>query len=268
MAGIIKAGQAEQLIHSAGGHAFEFGDISRLAAVEIEKAKKQAASIVAAAEQRAIKIESDAFQSGQQKATTQGIAAAEKRVEKALQPLLQSMASGAEKLDQQRIEWQQEWETQLIDLACAIAEKVIRNELSFRPDISASWVKEVLELASSETAAQLLIHPADRETLGAQAERIRQAVARGLVLEIQADDSLSQGECRLMTRRGELDQRIESQLSRVMEELLGVPRAKPANPHSTDRQTPNPPPSPQSNPGQASPAPSSPAPTSPGKSHE
>jgi flagellar assembly protein FliH len=252
MAGIIKAGQAELLIESGSSRAFEFGDISRLAEEEIAKAKKQGAAIVAQAEQRAVKIESDAALAGQQRAANEAIAVAEKRVKKALQPLLQAMADGVQQLDQQRLQWQQEWETQLIDLACAIAEKIIRHELSFRPEVSTSWVKEVLEMASSETSAQLLFHPEDHQALGAQAERIRQAVSRGLTLDIQPDDTLSRGECRLVTRQGELDQRIESQLSRVMEELLGVPRASrelTGNPSSTGEQTPVPPPAPQTNRG-------------------
>lgn len=267
MAGIIKAGQAERLIESGGGRAFEFGDISRVAAEEIEKAKEQSRAIIAQAEQRAVKIESDAFQAGQQKATTQAIAAAEKKVEKAIQPLMEAMASGAEQLNQQRLQWQQEWETQLINLACAIAEKVVRHELSYRPEVSASWIKEVLEMASSETSAQLLLHPEDRISLGAQAERLRQAVARGLSMEIQGDDSMSRGECRLITRRGELDQRIDSQLSRVMEELLGVPRSSGAS--DANVAGPTPAIGPQDSPAPPSPKlPPSPETNDEGDSHE
>lgn len=246
MAGIIKAGQAEQLLESGSSRAFEFGDISRLAVAEIEKAKQQAADIIAKAEERAATIEKEATVAGQQQANALAIAAAEKRVEKAIQPLLQSMAATAELIDQQRLQWQQDWEDQLMELACAIAEKVIRQELQRRPEISQQWIRELLEMASTETSAQLLLHPDDRATLGAQAERLQKSVARGMQLEVATDDHLQRGECRLIGRHSELDQRVTVQLGRILEELTGAPhdfRGPTATPNSStpNSSTPTPP---------------------------
>jgi flagellar assembly protein FliH len=224
MAGIIKAGEVERVMEMAGGRAFELGDVSRLAEAELDRARAQVAEMIATAEKRAIKIEQDAVHAGQQKATAQAVAMADKKLEKSLGPLTQAMTNAVVKLEQQRAEWQMEWEVQLVDLACAIAERIVRGELSRRPQVSHAWVKEVLEMASGETSAQLLLHPDDVAGLGVQAQQIRDTVARGLDLEIQGDPTVGRGECRLIARYGELDQRLDRQLARVMEELIGVQR--------------------------------------------
>jgi flagellar assembly protein FliH len=224
MAGIIKSGQVERLIKAGHGHAYQLGDVSRLVEEELVQAKLQAARIIAEAHVQAEKIGKEAYQVGLQKATSDAVAKAEKQFAQSLSPLTQALTDAAEQIQQQRVQWQRDWECQLVDFVCAIAERIIRHELSHRPEIPLSWIREVLEMASGQTSAQISMHPDDVEALGRQTEQIRQSVARGLELEIRGDPSLSRGECRLVTRYGELDQRIESQISRVTEELLGVTR--------------------------------------------
>ncbi|MEO1971827.1 MAG: FliH/SctL family protein [Pirellulaceae bacterium] len=243
MAGIIKSGQMERLMKAGQGRAYELGDVSRLAEEEFVQAKQRAAEIIAEAHRQAERIANEAFQAGQKKAIADAMAEAKEQLDEAMGPLTQAMTGAAEQVEQQRVQWQRDWELQLVDFSCTIAERIIRHELSYRPEIPLGWVREVLDLASGQTSAQLCMHPEDVKALGDQTERIRQSVARGLELEIKADSSLSRGECRLVTRYGELDQCIESQLSRVTEELLGV--ARNARTSATISSSPSPPSSPQ-----------------------
>jgi flagellar assembly protein FliH len=74
-------------------------------------------------------------------------------------------------------------------------------------------------LATGAAEINVHINPSDYEHLGPQVENITAVLAQLTPSAIVADPTVSPGGCRITTRYGEIDQRIESQLKRIEEEL-------------------------------------------------
>ncbi len=90
------------------------------------------------------------------------------------QTLAPALQQAIDDTAQLRSSWLRHWEQQVIHLAVAVAERLVRGELSRRPDISQQWIREALELASSSHTLTLRLNPADYEALGSLRESARQ----------------------------------------------------------------------------------------------
>lgn len=108
---------------------------------------------------------------------------------------------------------------ELVDLAIAIAERILERELAHDPDVLAALVERSLESLAEEGPIRLLLCDADREVLRS-ADSSRLAALRdegGLEIETAAD--LSRGEVRLQAGAAEMDARIQTLLGLVREGL-------------------------------------------------
>ena len=88
-----------------------------------------------------------------------------------------------------------------------------------RPEITLAVVRETLELAAGGGTVRLHLHPDDHKTLGDRVDRLSRALGNLGQMQIEADPHVSPGGCVVRTEFGEIDQRIETQLERIREEL-------------------------------------------------
>ncbi len=105
-------------------------------------------------------------------------------------------------------------------MATAIAERIIRRELSQDPQITLDLIADSLRLAAGMTEISLHINPTDYENLGTQITRLAETVSHLTPSAIVADADITPGGCRIKTKFGEIDQQIEAQLRRIEEELV------------------------------------------------
>ncbi|NLE38014.1 MAG: hypothetical protein GX621_08320 [Pirellulaceae bacterium] len=131
-----------------------------------------------------------------------------------------ALGSAIERLDQARGAWLGHWERTTIHLAVAIAERLLRRKLPEHPDVPLTLVREALELAAGSGDLRVRLNPADRDALGDRVEGLARQFAGLGSIEITADPAIARGGCRVDTRFGTIDQRIETQLARIEEELL------------------------------------------------
>ena len=219
MSGIIKAGRHTVSGRDAQGVAFNFDDVTVAADARLEQIRRQAAQIIADAKQQADQIRQNAVQEGRQAAEQAVESVVTEKVRQQMQSVLPALESAVEQLAQARHEWIKQWEQNAVHLAAAIAERIVRRELSQRPEITLELVREALELAAGCGSVQLRLNPSDRETLGDAAQDLAAKLAKLAPSDIIADPDLSPGGCLVTTEFGEIDQRIESQLARIEEEL-------------------------------------------------
>ena len=106
-------------------------------------------------------------------------------------------------------------------LAAAMAARIVRRELREQPEITLTLVREALELAAGSPDVRLHLNPQDCQTLGEEVRKLTKTMSALGQAEVTADESIGQGGCRVETRFGTIDQQIESQLNRIVEELLG-----------------------------------------------
>jgi flagellar assembly protein FliH len=116
-------------------------------------------------------------------------------------------------------ELQSHWEQSAVKVATRIAERIIRREVVSNPQITLDNIAEALRLATGTAEVTVHIHPMDHENLGSQVTRLAETLCQLAPSSVVADADVSPGGCRVVTRFGEIDQRIESQLRRIEEEL-------------------------------------------------
>jgi len=225
MGGVIKAGDPTGRTLGAEGVAFNLVDVRDQAGAYLETVRGQAAEIIAAAEKKAAEIQKKATVAGkaaaQQAAQKEAQAAADAKLQQQLGTLLPALQTLIVEVNQQRNQWRSQWEKQVIELASAIAERVIRREIADQPQITLDLLREALELASSGGKVQVLLNPADHAALGDAATLLAKQFSKIGAAEVQSSESVGPGGCVLKTDHGEIDQQIETQLRRIEEELNG-----------------------------------------------
>jgi flagellar assembly protein FliH len=219
MSGIIKAGQLQGGADTLQSTAFNFEDISDKANHYLEAVRHQAARILEQAQQRAQQVEQQARQRGLQAAQQDNEQVLQQRLEDRLASLLPAVEEAISQLRQSRQEWLQQWERQTVHLAAAIAQRIVRRELAADPQISLDLVREALELAVGSGSVRLHLSPQDHQALNDQIADLAEKIHNLAPADIVADPQIAAGGCRVVTEFGCIDQRIESQLARIEEEL-------------------------------------------------
>jgi len=217
MSTIIKSSGPTRGIRS---EAFNFDDMATQADRYLEDLREKAVTILAQAQQQAETIRSEAEAQGRQA----GLDAAEEIIERKLQEklasLMAAMHSAVGEIEAAKQSWLQHWQQSGVRLATAIAERVIRRELSQQPEITLSLVREALELASKGEKVILKLNPQDQQTLGKQVETLVGELSRLAEVQVVADPQITAGGCVVETRFGRVDEQIEAQLARIQQELL------------------------------------------------
>lgn len=199
--------------------AFNLDDMAAAGRAQIAQAEAEAALIVSAAHQQAEAIH--------RQAEVDALAAADAEIdrraallaERQLTSLLPAIEQAASSLEAARQDWLRHWQSRSLDVAAALARRIIRRELAAEPRIALDLVREALELAAGIPQLRLLMHPDDLRTLGPAVTALCGELSRLAEVEIVADTSIGRGGSRLETRFGVIDQQIESQLDRLLEEL-------------------------------------------------
>ena len=232
---ILKAHEART---TAGRIAFNFDDLQQRCAEELSTAQTRAAEIIAQAEQQAVAMLEKARNEGLLAGRQEGIADAHRRiteqaeqsaraqVSERLKTTLPALENAVAALHIERDQWLKRWEAAAVQLSVAMAEKLIHAELTLRPELLTRRIRELLQLASDQPQMQIRMHPADIILLNEMGAEIVHRVSRAGEATLVPDESVSRGGCRIETQHGEIDGQIESQLSRIAEELLAEVRSR------------------------------------------
>jgi flagellar biosynthesis/type III secretory pathway protein FliH len=214
MATIIRLADSPHPVQPA---ALNFDDLAAQAGTYVAEVKAEAAEIIAQARRQADSIRQQAANEGAQAAVN----AVEQMVAEQLAPALSALQQAAADLHGARQAWLSHWESNVVHLATAIAQRIVRDEVRRRPEITLALVREALELAAGSPGVRLQLSPEDHKALGAQVRALIDAMSSLGVVEVAADPAIGRGGCRVETRFGAIDQQIESQLKRIEEELTG-----------------------------------------------
>ena len=202
--------------HSIQSVAFNLDDMAAAGRAQIAEAEEQAAAIVEAAH-----FEADSIR---QQARADALATADTEIEQRVQQYAQRQLTAllpafGQAIEASRLDWLRHWQTRSLEVASAMAKRIIRRELTAEPRIALDLVREALELAAGIPQLRLSMHPDDLRLLGPAVTELCGELSRLSEVKIMADEKISRGGCRLETRFGEIDQQIESQLDRLLEEL-------------------------------------------------
>jgi flagellar assembly protein FliH len=224
MAGIIKAHAPATPRSAASPVAFNYDDVTTKASAYIADVKAEAAQIIAKAHKDAETIRKQAQEQGTKNAQDTAEKAVAARLDAQVKAQMQTALPALEQMIQtistERLRWLQQWEQDGVRLAIGIAEKIIRQRLSAEPNIALKLLREALELAAGSQSLQVRLNPQDHAALGKQVDALVKQLGRVSTAEIVPDETVSPGGCVVQSEFGSIDQRIESQLARIAEELF------------------------------------------------
>jgi flagellar assembly protein FliH len=109
----------------------------------------------------------------------------------------------------------------LIKLAIALAERIVKKEIAIDPAVVKSNVQKAVELSIQKSDIEVVVNPADRELIEDFAGHITETFARVKRVKVVADDSVSMGSCLVRSGGGVVDMQIETQLEEIKRRLIG-----------------------------------------------
>ena len=199
--------------------AFNLDEFQGQADRYLDTVRSEAARIIGQAHQEAEQIRQQAEEAGKTAAEQAIGRILDEKVAAQMQTLLPAMRDVADKLEDAKRDWLRHWQRQAVHLATAIAERIIRRELRQQPELSLAWIEEALELASGSADVTVRLSPQDHESLGTHGALLEEKLSHIANLQFVADSGISDGGCRVTTQFGSIDNRLETQLARIEEEL-------------------------------------------------
>jgi flagellar assembly protein FliH len=112
-------------------------------------------------------------------------------------------------------------EEQLIELALAVAAKVVAHEVQTDPTLVVGVMRDTLAELQDATVVRLRVHPDDHDLVAPHWERLCQqrGAEQGLLV---ADERVQRGGCLVETGVGRVDAQLDTRLARVAETFAAV----------------------------------------------
>jgi flagellar assembly protein FliH len=198
---------------------FSFADIRGQASDYLENVRQEAAKIVQQAHRDAERLRKHAEAAGRKAAEAAIERVLEEKVAKRVEALLPALERVVAQMDDAKGEILSRWEEAALQVATAIAERIIHRELRHQPDIALDTIRDALRLAAGAADITLRVNPDDYRTLQSHIDQLAAALCRLAPSQIVADANITTGGCRVETRFGVIDHQIETQLRRIEQEL-------------------------------------------------
>jgi flagellar assembly protein FliH len=199
--------------------------------VALAQQKLNAERNTATAEVQAIydKANAEGFQAGYDKGLQQGLAEQEaaykgrltEEVNQRTESVVRSLELTIQDLASRPEQWVKGWEAQALDIVTSVAGRVARKMVEADPQVITRTVHEILLMIARAPKMTIAVHPVDRQTLELQPESWRDTVAKSAQIDIVSDPELARGGCRVTTEHCSIDARIETQIEKLLREIVG-----------------------------------------------
>jgi flagellar biosynthesis/type III secretory pathway protein FliH len=176
---------------------------------------EQAAAIVAAAEAQAEVVIAAAAEQGRAEGHAQGVAEAHEL----LAPAREALEAGLAALAQEKARVVAEAEAAAVELALALAQKVLGTALEVRPELVLEVATGALRRTDERDHLVLQVNPDDLELVRASLDEIAGRLGGIGRLEAASERRVARGGCIVRTPDGEIDATISTQLEAAAEVL-------------------------------------------------
>ncbi len=229
----VKVLKADSLTDLLAVDQFNYEDLKARCERYLESIREQTRKMIVQAQEEVIEIKKQAAEQGRKEGIAQGLQEAEKQnnqaVQKKAQQIVQKKIENVVPLLQrasQDIEHEKQaclarWESQAIELVLAITEKVIHRSIDQNPDIVKERIEEVLKLTVGNSQVTIRVAKQDLDTLEEFQETVIETLSQHANVNLIGDERFHSGDVVVTTEQGLVDARIETQLERIAEELLG-----------------------------------------------
>jgi flagellar assembly protein FliH len=203
--------------------AFNMDDVQQRARKFLAEVEKQAQQILEQARREADQIKTVA----RENALAEAKAEIDRRVEQRSVQLSEQRCKTAvaacqqtvDQLSQSIAQWLAEWRNQTVHLAAQIAEKVVRNRMQTDDEILRVWMEEAIVAMRDEREVRVLVHPDDFALAGRFLQSMMNSIPNAGSVTIVPDPQVQTAGCLVRSRNGQIDQQLQSQLKRLVEQL-------------------------------------------------
>jgi len=164
--------------------------------------------------------ERQAYERGRKEAAAE----ADTRVEQGLSLERHAIVAALEQFQQERQAYYQQVETEVVQLALAVARKILHRESQMDPMLLTGVVRVALEKLQEGTRVRMRV-PASQAAMWRQ--QFSQDTQLKVAPEIIEDTALETGNCRLETSLGASDLSLEQQLKEIEQGFLDLLAKKP-----------------------------------------
>ena len=123
-------------------------------------------------------------------------------------------------VEQLRIQSAKQSESDIVELALAMARKVIHREASLDPDIVVAQVREIISSIAEKGLIRVLVHPSDVEYLLTFRQSFVGADGTPVQLSIEPDETIQPGGCIIESSQYFMNATIEKQLEAIWQEMI------------------------------------------------
>jgi flagellar assembly protein FliH len=157
-------------------------------------------------------LEREAFAKGYEQGERAGAEAGTKRAE----AMLRRLAETIQELADVRRAMIRETERQMVQLAMAIARRIVRREVAIDHELTLTMARVALERLGDSTAVTIRLHPEDFEATCRQ----REALLAGSHVTVAPDPAVSRGGCLVQSDFGYVDASVDAQFQELARALL------------------------------------------------
>ncbi len=165
--------------------------------------------IIKKANERAMLLEREAYEKGFEQGEKDGLELGDAKAQK----IVENLESVFEKINNLRSDILKCYEKEIITLICAVAEKVIDQQVKIDSTIIRRSVINAINMATDKKSIRLKVNPEDFDYIDNLRPDIFQRFNELASVEIISNPSVKRGGCFLETQCGDVDARIETQLS-------------------------------------------------------
>ena len=166
----------------------------------------------AAEQQRVAEVERQAFATGYSQGEKAGLEAGATRSE----AMLRRVSETLESLAALRTDVIRQTEHQMLQLALAIAKRILRREVALDPDLTVAMARVALDRLGDVPTAKIRLHPED---YAVTVERSAPPLASEHV-SVVADGSVSRGSCLIESDFGVVEAGVEAQFEAISTALV------------------------------------------------
>ncbi|WP_028611039.1 FliH/SctL family protein [Paenibacillus harenae] len=164
---------------------------------------------------------SEAFrQSGYELGYAEGSAHSERDMREQWENKLSEASNVLKSAYEMREQIIQEAEPFLVELSCAIAEKIIGQQLTLAPEMAIDLIRKSLSRRREQGVITLCVAPGQLAFVQAAREELHMSIDSQAELQILPDSTVKDNGCVIRSVFGSIDARIDTQLAEIKRELI------------------------------------------------
>jgi flagellar biosynthesis/type III secretory pathway protein FliH len=159
----------------------------------------------------------EGFNEGLEKGLNEGEKTGSERAARKLEPVLDSLRQALLQLQTLRQDTYQRIEKEVVELALAIARKVICREIAVDKEVVVCVAREALAKVEDPGKITLKLNPSDLQFINETKYQLSEMIGNIDNITLEPEGSIQSGGCVVETELGQIDARIEHQLQAVEE---------------------------------------------------